>query len=511
MSEHRIIRPQDGYQTQVLISEADIAIGGGAAGAGKSFSLLLDAWKPIIHTNQRKGFPAKNYGALIFRKTYPEIMRQGGLWDESLSLFSGHAMPVESKTLWRFPGNNRIGFAHLQHEKDILAYQGAQIPMIGFDELTHFSKKAFFYLLSRNRSTCGIKPFVRATCNPDPDSWVAEFIAWWIDQATGFPIPERAGKVRYFVRDDEAFIWGDSKDEVIKLAPHLFEFAEEKGINPYDMIKSVTFIPGDIYQNKELLRKDPAYLANLMSQDEDTKLRLLQGNWKIRTDSSSLFDFYKIDDSFTNVIDTKRDKHYMIIDHARFGDDLIVIGTWQGWKLLRIDIMYEGDTNDIMKVVHQVRSIYRVPMSQTLIDQDGIGVKDVTGCRIFQGGATPHKVNRKQQYFKNRRTQCYYYAADKLNDNDILINVDNIWLHHEGRVRKINSINIKGTTHEIKKMIKEELRVYKRENVDLEQRKQITPKATVKALLGRSPNFADMIAMRSEMDFIPEKKGLKRN
>jgi Terminase large subunit, T4likevirus-type, N-terminal len=26
------------------------------------------------------------------------------------------------------------------------------------------------------------KPYVRATSNPDPDSWVAEFIAWWIGE-----------------------------------------------------------------------------------------------------------------------------------------------------------------------------------------------------------------------------------------------------------------------------------------------------------------------------------------
>lgn len=41
-------------------------------------------------------------------------------------------------------------------------------------------------MLSRNRSICGVKPYVRATCNPDVDSWVADFISWWIDQETGY-------------------------------------------------------------------------------------------------------------------------------------------------------------------------------------------------------------------------------------------------------------------------------------------------------------------------------------
>lgn len=81
--------------------------------------------------------------------------------------------------------------SHLEHENDKYNHQGAQYPLIMFDELTHFSKTQFLYLLSRNRSTCGVRPYVRATCNPDPDSWVADLVAPWIDQATGFPIREK--------------------------------------------------------------------------------------------------------------------------------------------------------------------------------------------------------------------------------------------------------------------------------------------------------------------------------
>ena len=46
-------------------------------------------------------------------------------------------------------------------------------------------------------------PYIRATCNPDADSWVADLLQWWIDQDTGFPIPERAGKVRWFIRSGD--------------------------------------------------------------------------------------------------------------------------------------------------------------------------------------------------------------------------------------------------------------------------------------------------------------------
>ncbi len=94
---------------------------------------------------------------------------------------------------WRWPGGGKIKFAHLQFDSTVYDWQGAQITLICFDELTHFSKHQFFYMVSRNRSTCGVRPYIRATCNPDADSWVADFLAWWIDPETGLPIPERAG------------------------------------------------------------------------------------------------------------------------------------------------------------------------------------------------------------------------------------------------------------------------------------------------------------------------------
>jgi hypothetical protein len=91
-------------------------------------------------------------------------------------------------------------FDYISRDGDVKKWQGSQICFIGFDELTHFSKYQFFYMLSRNRSICGVKPYIRATTNPESDSWVAEFISWWIDQDTGYPIKERSGKKRYFIR-----------------------------------------------------------------------------------------------------------------------------------------------------------------------------------------------------------------------------------------------------------------------------------------------------------------------
>lgn len=151
-----------------------------------------------------------------------------------------------------------------------------------WDELTHFTKAEFFYMLSRNRSTCGVKPFVRATCNPDANSWVAEFIDWWIDPDTGYPIQERSGVKRWFIRRDEQLFWADRKQDLWKEFD--LQTPEEK-----QEPKSVTFIASSIYDNKELLRVNPSYLANLKALSVVERERLLYGNWKIKPSAGLFF------------------------------------------------------------------------------------------------------------------------------------------------------------------------------------------------------------------------------
>jgi predicted phage terminase large subunit-like protein len=62
-----------------------------------------------------------------------------------------------------------------------------------------------------------------------------------------------------------------------------------KGINKADLIKSATFIPATIYGNKELLKKDNAYLGNLLAQDPVNRARFLDGNWKVRSKGGDIF------------------------------------------------------------------------------------------------------------------------------------------------------------------------------------------------------------------------------
>lgn len=278
MGETIAIGPQPGPQYDFLTTTADIAIYGGAAGGGKSYGLLLE---PVRHYHNPL------FGGVIFRRNSVQVRNEGGLWDESEKLYTLlKAHPREASMEWQFPSNARIKFSHLEYEKTVYDWQGSQIPFIGFDELTHFTEKQFFYMLSRNRSTSGVPGYVRCTCNPDADSWVRKFIDWWIGP-DGYPIRERSGKIRYFVRIDDNLMWADSREELTTT------------YGSAHIPKSVTFIPSKIQDNAILMNKDPAYMGSLMALSRIERLRLLEGNWNVRPSAGMYFqrDWFEIIDT----------------------------------------------------------------------------------------------------------------------------------------------------------------------------------------------------------------------
>jgi len=254
------IGPQPGPQTQFLSTPADICIYGGGAGSGKSFALLIE---PIRNIDNGK------FAAVIFRRTSPQILNPGGLWDEAGKLYPQlGAEPIVSALTYRFPSGMRVRFSHLEHEKDKNEWQGSQVPLIAFDEMTHFLESQVIYFLSRLRSDSGVQGYIRGTCNPDPTSFVRRWIDWYIG-SDGLPIPERSGKLRYFIRVGDNMIWGNSPNELI----------EQYGEEIRDDILSFTFIAATIYDNQALLKANPRYLASLKALPRIERERLLGGNW----------------------------------------------------------------------------------------------------------------------------------------------------------------------------------------------------------------------------------------
>lgn len=316
--------PQPGPQYEFLSNEADIIFYGGSAGSGKSYALLLD-------TGGNSDIPG--FTAAIFRKNSTQIRSPGGLWANSQEMFRDFRGTAREAILeWSFPAGSVIKFAHLDLDKDVYAWQGSQICCICFDELTHFSRFQFFYMLSRNRSTCGIPPYIRATTNPDADSWVREFIDWWIDK-DGFAIPDRSGVIRWFIVLSDTVIWGDSKEALLE---------KHAGCFP----KSFTFISASIYDNKKLLEADPGYIANLHALSRVERERLLHGNWNIKPSAGNYFRRH-----YFQVVDAAPRKTKKV----RYWDRAATLKTETNDPDFTVGLLLEKDADNILYITNMIR------------------------------------------------------------------------------------------------------------------------------------------------------------
>lgn len=275
--EEVVIGPNPGPQSQAFASTATITVYGGSAGGGKTYLTLL---RFGVHADRYPG-----YAGIIFRREMPMVTVGGGLWEESMGLYPiWGAKPNAGNYTWRFPRRSMVQFRSLQYEGDVLNYQGAQLAEFCFEEATHFTESQFWYMFSRLRTKCGMKARCMLTCNPDPDSWVRKLIDWWIGP-DGLVIPERAGKKRYFLREGDRLIWGDTPADVRAQAPHLNQD-----------VQSLRFIPATLADNP---KGDPSYRARLEALPKVERERLLGGNWNVRHAAGEVFrrDWFEVIDS----------------------------------------------------------------------------------------------------------------------------------------------------------------------------------------------------------------------
>lgn len=134
--------PNPGPQTDFLQCEEFEALYGGAAGAGKSVALLMDAVREYRNKNLR---------AIIFRRAFVDMLQ---LIEEAKRYYGymGGAW-VAGKKMFVFPSGATVQFAHASTRSDMDKYQGPQFSYVAFDELTHWEDDyCWTYMISRLRS-----------------------------------------------------------------------------------------------------------------------------------------------------------------------------------------------------------------------------------------------------------------------------------------------------------------------------------------------------------------------
>lgn len=219
----------DTYEFEVLY--------GGAAGGGKSYGQIIDAFLYAMK------YPASKQ--IIFRRTLPELEKS--LIRTSLSLYPSQVYSYrKADHTGTFVNGSLIDFAYCDNEQDVYRYQSAEYDVIRFDELTHFTESMYLYLLSRCRGVNGYPKSVKSSTNPGGigHSWVKK-----------------------------RFIDCCPADRAVKIAG-----------------MTRIFIPAKITDNGFLMKSDPMYIKRLEALSKKDRKALLDGCWDI-TDGKFFEEF----------------------------------------------------------------------------------------------------------------------------------------------------------------------------------------------------------------------------
>lgn len=419
---------QKGAQERMLSQNVDILIGGGNRGGSKSFSLLLEGLRDCQN---------KNFNGIIFRKERPDLRT---LEETSEGVYSqyGDYSRSDNKKEWLFYSGAKLKFNYYNDEysefKD--RFQGHQYSYIGVDEITQMPYDKFKYILTCNRNAYGIHNRFFGTCNPDPDSWVRKFIAWWIDEETGYPIPERDGMVRYCFMDGDnpdSIYWGDTPDEVYCQCSQIMDevWTDEMEALGYDkkrtLCKSVTFIKAGLTENLKLLESDPTYLANLAGQDEEQRMRDLSGNWNFKRSGDDMILMEDLEKAFNNAEQRTADSPcFASCDVAFSGGDNLVMWKWQGFHLVDLFVC-RTDARTVMSLVSEKLSEWGVPEERFTYDMNGLGqsFKGFFPDAVpFNNMAAPIAQNAKDEkgikaLYANLKSQCAYMLYMKIKEQGI--------------------------------------------------------------------------------------------
>jgi phage terminase large subunit len=235
----------------------------------------------------------------------------------------------------------------------------------------------------------------------------------------------------------------------------------------------------------------PSYIQSLLRLDKNSKERLYYGNWEYDDDPSALMTIDSINNIFTNQF-VQKGNRYISCDVARFGSDKTAIAVWEGLRIIKLNVLVKKPTTWVAQEINELRMKYSVPLSNIVIDEDGVGggVLDqlnlgVNGskCRGFVNNSSP----LMNENFDNLKSQCYFKLAENINLSKVYI---------ENNVM---------SSEQISDLI-EELEQVKQKDMDKDGKKKVVPKDVVKENIGRSPDFSDVLMMRMLFEIMPVKQ-----
>jgi hypothetical protein len=271
---------------------------------------------------------------------------------------------------------------------------------------------------------------------------------------------------------------------VIEKSWFFLEGLVNKNQKAEDFVKSFTFINGSVYDNKKLMQKDPGYVSNLVSQDEETKLRLLDGNWKYIKSENDVYDAVCFSAMFGSLKSSTTGTKYITADIAMNGSDKFVVGVWDGFELIDILIMAKSNGKQVLDGIKEFANKYAVPNNRITFDNDGVGA--------FLGGFIPAGLpfvnNSKcigRDNYVNLKTQCYSISGVDVNSGKYSI-----------------SDKVANTMYDNKMTVRQrfmyERKAIKKATMTTDSKIHLISKDEMKTMLGsQSPDLMDMFMLRS--------------
>ena len=317
--------------------------------------------------------------------------------------------------------------------------------------------------------------------------------------------------------------WVDEAGEVPFMAIDILQsrggrhMNKEFGLNP-DSLYTYNPNKGWVYRihrkyKDGTLPKDTVFIQALWSDNPHTKdiygkqldriknvamkKRLREGSFEYDADPTSLINSDAIYDLFTNtLIPNDKDSKYMTIDVARHGTDMTVFYLWKGWTLYGVRIYAKQNTLVTSNKARDITRDEKIPYSNVMVDEDGIGgavVDNNQGFRGFISNSTPLlKANNEKENYANLKAQSSYKLAEMINDHKMAVKI----------IPNQFKSEVEGINQDVwKDMFIEELEAIKSKDVDKDTRLKVRSKDDVKLDLERSPDFSDTAMFRAPFEY----------
>lgn len=500
---------QRGCQERFLSSGADLTFFGGNRGPGKTFSLLMEALKDVKN---------QYFNSIILRNEKDDLLDIVNTSYQLYSQFGQYNKSITDMT-WYFHKGGKLKFSYYSDSFEDFKkrFQGKQFAFIGIDEITHCAYNKFKYLITCNRNAHGIRNRFYGTCNPDPDSWVRTFIDWWIGE-DGLPIEERDGVIRYcFMEGDTptSIYWGNTPEEVYEQCKKTIDDLwkpeyEELGFDKVSMfVKSVTFIRGKLEENIKLIASDPNYVANLAQQDEEQRMRDLEGNWNFKNAGDDIIKMRDMERFFAAPYNYDDNKRRASCDIAFTGGDSLVMWLWVGWHIEDIFVI-RMDAKTVISAVKYKLQEWGVLEEDFTYDLNGLGQtfrpNNINGEGYFPKAIpfnnleAPFAINKSEEasikyMYANLKSQCAYLFARKLTQGEMSINENILDLKFNGDGFDKMPLS---------QILMKERKCIRQNEETSDKGFALIPKKQMKKYVGHSPDYFESLIMR--MIFVLKKQ-----